>query len=485
MRKTSRRAAGPSVLVGLAVLVAGCASRNTAHSASPPKLLLAQTQLDSARAASGAAALAPGSGAVDRPAFAGFGGYVLAGTLPDKPTHAPVWRWAKAPATEKDVVKLGKALGVTGTPQRHPYGWLLSSATGEVRVSDAVGSQWSYTRADLVTCSPYMVDIDHNPDGSTSSGCGVAVSPDQAIPNGPDDAAARAAVAPLIAALGVKGDEQVSPGAPASSVMVSPEVGGLPTQGIETSIDVDSKGVRSAFGRLTTPAAGDDYPLRTAKQGFTDLSNRPHIMMGLAMPYCGPMPDGGPVPLGSDAATPPDSAPGAKLAPSTSATAAVGSAPTAIAASPPTEPNKPIQASGAPEPAPVSSGPADHPYSPHPLPIVSCPPPTPQKVTGATLGLQLSYEGNGSNGLGSEVLVPAWFFTIEGETTPTPVIAIDPAFLGTPEIDPGFTGSSGSSGGGGGTVGSATAQPGSVGPGFSTSPLPPQPVTVPPAKPSS
>ena len=478
MRKTSRRAAGPSVLVGLAVLVAGCASRNTAHSASPPKLLLAQTQLDSARAASGAAALAPAIGAPDRPAFAGFGGYVLAGTLPDKPTHAPVWRWAKAPATEKDVVKLGKAVGVTGTPQRHPYGWLLSSASGEVRVSDAVGNQWSYTRADLVTCSPYMVDIDHNPDGSTSSGCGVAVSSDQTVPDGPDDAAARAAVAPLIAALGVKGDEQVSPGAPASSVMVSPEVGGLPTQGIETSIDVDSKGVRSAFGRLTAPSAGDDYPLRTAKQGFTDLSNRPHIMMGLAMPYCGPMPDGGPA-----SAMPPDTAPGAKLAPSASATAAAGSAATAVAASPPTEPNKPGPASGAPEPAPVSTGPVDP--QPHPMPIASCPAPTPQKVTGATLGLQLSYEGNGSNGPGSEVLVPSWFFTIEGSSTPTPVVAIDPAFLGTPEIDPGFTGSSGSSTGGSGTVGSATAQPGSVGPGFSTSPLPPQPVTVPPAKPSS
>jgi hypothetical protein len=112
-------------------------------------------------------------------------------------------------------------------------------------------------------------------------------------------------------------------------------------------------------------------------------------------------------------------------------------------------------------------------------------------VTGATLGLQLSYEGTGSNGQGSEVLVPAWFFTIEGETTPTAIVAIDPAFLGTPDIDPGFTGSSGSAGsggggtGGGGTVGSATAQPGSVGPGSGTSPLPPQPATVPPAKPSS
>jgi hypothetical protein len=466
-------------------LVAGCASRNTAHSASPPKLLLAQTQVDNARAAAGAAALAPTAGGVDAPAFRGFGGYVLAGTLPDKPTHAPVWRWAKAPATEKDVVNLGKAVGVTGTPQRHPYGWLLSSASGEIRVSDAAGNQWSYTRADLVTCSPYMVDIDHNPDGSTASGCGVAISSDETVPKGPDDAAARAAVAPLIAALGVKGDEQVSPGAPASSVMVSPEVGGLPTQGIETSIDVDSKGVRSAYGRLTAPSAGDDYPLRTAKQGFTDLSNRPHVMMGLAQ-YCGPIPGGEPAPSsmppgGPASALPPDSAPGAKLAPGASTSAAAGGAVTAVVASPPTEPNKAGPASGAPEPVPVGSGPADH---PHPLPIVSCPPPTPQKVTGATLGLQLSYEGNGSNGQGSEVLVPAWFFTIEGDTTPTAVIAIDQAFLGVPEIDPGFTGSGGTSGGGSGTVGSATAQSGSVG-AVTTSPLPPQPATVPPGKPSS
>ena len=67
-------------------------------------------------------------------------------------------------------------------------------------------------------------------------------------------------------------------------------------------------------------------------------------------------------------------------------------------------------------------------------PVPSCPTPKPTPVTGASLGLQLTYDGSGA---GAEVLVPSWLFSIEGSTSPSAVIAIDPAYLAGPDDSPG------------------------------------------------
>ena len=78
-------------------------------------------------------------------------------------------------------------------------------------------------------------------------------------------------------------------------------------------------------------------------------------------------------------------------------------------------------------PTPVVSVPAIE-------PVPSCPTPKPTPVTGASLGLQLTYDGAGA---GAEILVPSWLFTIDGSTSPTAVIAIDPAYLAGPDESPG------------------------------------------------
>jgi hypothetical protein len=451
VRDTSRGALG---LLAAAVLITGCASRQTGttHTGTPPKLHIAGYQAagaDSAAKAPMAAAL-NGTPLGVRSIFGDT--YVLAGSLPDKPTHASVWRWTDAPASASDVVNVGKAVGVTGTPQRHPHGWLLTSAAGEVRVSDAIGHQWSYARADQLTCSPYGIDIDNNPDGgATSSGCAVAVSPNEQIPNGPDDAATRAAAASVVSGLGLKGSAEVSVGAPTSVLMVSPLVGGLPTQGIETSIDVDAKGVRGVFGRLAEPTAGDDYPLVTAKAGFDQLSNRPRTMM--AMPYCGPIGlegkgIGTPQMGVTSAASGPSSSDLVLPSPAGPPVAQPSAVqPGVVQPSPPDLPPSAPSMTAAP-----SFGTAEPSSTPEPLgppTIAPCPTPKPLRVTGATLGLVVSYDGNG---VGSELLVPAWFFSIEGSSSPTAQIAVDPSFIEQPApqpLDSGFTG------GGSGVGGSA------------------------------
>lgn len=126
--------------------------------------------------------------------------------------------------------------------------------------------------------------------------------------------------------------------------------------------------------------------------------------------------------------------------------AAAGSAPgVAVAPAPPSAvaspvaPPTPVDSPSA-GPTPVDSPPAgptpvDSPPAPIAVePVPSCPTPKPTPVTGASLGLQLTYDGSGA---GAEILVPSWLFTIEGSTSPTPVIAIDPAYLAGPDDSPG------------------------------------------------
>jgi hypothetical protein len=133
-------------------------------------------------------------------------------------------------------------------------------------------------------------------------------------------------------------------------------------------------------------------------------------------------------------------------------------------------------ASGKPaEPAPAS--PMNTPPGPDPIPAspMPCPTPEPVKVTGAVLGLELSFDGIGA---GSEVLVPAWFFSTEGSTYPTTAIAVDPSFLADPTVP------SGSADTGSGSAGSGSAGSGGVAPGSARTeiaPVPPQQTTPAPA----
>ncbi len=449
-------------IAATAGVLAGCAKSpaGSATAAKPPKLHLA----GDLQAAAGQALGAPMAAGVNGAAvngtavrggpdidpgfngFTGFGGYVLSGTLPATPTHAPVWRWTATLATSDEIVKLGQLVGVTGTPQRHAHGWLLSSSAGEVRVSDGGGHQWSFSRADTLSCSAFSVDIDHAGDTVTGSGCAVAVgvppqiSSDGGVPtpetsavaptptaSGPDSAHARAAAAALLSGLNISGSEQVDVGAPTSTVTMTQSVGGLATEGLETSVTVDATGVEAATGRLEQPTKGDDYPLRTAKDAFTDLNQRPRMMM---MPYCGPMPmripngPDGKFPLNSAA---PGVAPGVVPGLAPRGGPDVQSPPTAVGA-PPVPPTA-VDSPPAP-PTPVVSVPA--PSAVEPVP--SCPTPKPTPVTGASLGLQLTYDGSGA---GAEILVPSWLFTIDGSTSPTAVIAIDPAYLAGPDELPG------------------------------------------------
>jgi hypothetical protein len=430
-------------LVTAGLLLAGCASKgsNSASSSAPPKLLIGTGS--SGGAAAGpmiAAGAVPASGApvAQLPAHIGmFGGFVLTGTLPDTPTHAPIYVWQEAKAAQADVTRLASALGLTGTPVRHAYGWELSTSAGDLRVRDGGGEEWSYDRADAIACPSYQIDVD-NPDGAeTGVACAFSSADTQAPPQGPDEATTKTAAASLLSALGVSGDEQFDVGVPASTLTIAPQVDGMPTTGIETNVDVDARGIRAASGRLDAPTASTVYPLQTAKEAFASLADRPEPMIAQ---YCGPLP--GPIVNG-----PIVNGPVVQVVPRPSGVAV----PLATASANPTAtPNTVMVAS--PPPAlgsAVNGGPASPPdviSAPPGSPTTyTCPTPEPQKVTGAVLGLQLEYDGTGS---GSNILVPAWFFTVADSTSPTTAIAVDPSFLGDQAVPP-VGGASAVSGSGG------------------------------------
>ena len=284
------------VLLPLVAYAAGCASQSTSRNTTPPKLHIGNGQPE-ARGAAPMAAADAGSGF-------GTGGYVLSGPLPTQPTHARVWHWpADRAATAADITHLAVALGVTAAPQRHAHGWVVASSSGELRVRDGGDTQWSFVRADLLSCPPMMLDVDHGPGTASSSGCALAVpssgtplSPGAPPPPpppspGPDDAATRAAAQQLLVALGNAGTQRVQPGGPGVSILsVAPNLDSLPTQGLDITIGVDSRGIRSATGYLQTPTKGADYPLRSARSAFDDLAKLPRPMIAM---YCEPAPSAG------------------------------------------------------------------------------------------------------------------------------------------------------------------------------------------------
>lgn len=90
----------------------------------------------------------------------------------------------------------------------------------------------------------------------------------------------------------------------------------------------------------------------------------------------------------------------------------------------------------------------------------TCPGTGPQRITGTELGLVSAYDGD------EQILVPAWFFTVEGSTDPLTVVAVADRYLADPEPVGGTSS-------GGGSVGGSSGSP--IPPGEPASPEPAQP----------
>ncbi|WP_369258070.1 hypothetical protein [Streptomyces sp. R35] len=197
--------------------------------------------------------------------------YHADGKLPGGPGSAPVY-WAKGEVTKAEVARLAKALELEGTPRLVGDSWTVGStkdgAEPNLRVSLKAPGTWTF--------SSYIPGTDNCPKGKRcvpvgSSGLAglrpAAVSEDEA----------KKAAAPVLKAVGqddakldasqLMNDDRVR------VVNADPTVGGLPTYGWTTGLQVNSEGkVFSGSGRLKTPVKGDTYPVISAQKTL-DLMN--------------------------------------------------------------------------------------------------------------------------------------------------------------------------------------------------------------------
>ncbi|MBW8737435.1 MAG: hypothetical protein JF621_09990 [Streptomyces turgidiscabies] len=197
--------------------------------------------------------------------------YRADGTLPAGPGSAPVYTMAKGGTTAAEVTRLAKALGVVGKPVSQADDWLVGAAkdgTGPIlRVAKQAPGTWSFSR--------YLAGGSDNCKSTTVCAQGSRAAGQTVDPV--SEAVAKKAAAPILKAVG-QDDAKLD----ASKVMdtrrmvnADPVVGGLPTYGWTTGLQVSAQGeVVAGSGQLATPVKGDTYPVLGAKATLA-LLNEP------------------------------------------------------------------------------------------------------------------------------------------------------------------------------------------------------------------
>ena len=214
--------------------------------------------------------------------------YHAAGKLPGGPDSAPVY-WAKGEVTKAEVARLAKALQVSGTPTLTGEVWRVGPTTDasgpNLQVNKRAPGTWTFNR--------YAPGTDN-----CKSATVCASDPASPSAHAVSEAVAKKAAAPVLKAVGqddAKLDASQLMGA-IRVVNADPEVGGLPTYGWTTGIQVSAQGeVTGGSGQLKAPVKGDTYPVIGAQKTL-DLMNG----SGSAAPGGGRMGPGGcasPVPL--------------------------------------------------------------------------------------------------------------------------------------------------------------------------------------------
>ncbi|MFF9116120.1 hypothetical protein ACF09Y_10985 [Streptomyces massasporeus] len=208
--------------------------------------------------------------------------YRVGGPLPDGPATAPVYR-AQGEVTKEDVARLAKALGVEGAPVAQGEAWKIGGQDGSgpsLQVNRQAPGSWSFSR--------------YAPGTDNCKGTDTCTAPQSGGTPVSEEEAEKAA-APVLKAVGqddAKRDADQVMGAQ-RVVNAAPEVGGLPTHGWTTGINVGSDGeVVGGSGQLKTPVKGDTYPVVGAEQALELMNGQPKNDHRMGIGGCA-----GPVPL--------------------------------------------------------------------------------------------------------------------------------------------------------------------------------------------
>ncbi|WP_435137531.1 hypothetical protein [Actinacidiphila sp. bgisy144] len=193
----------------------------------------------------------------------GSGPYHLTGTLPKGPQKAAVYAPSGSVA-RADATRLAGLLGLSGGVRSENGSWRAGAAAGadapSLVVSKAAPGTWSYSAGGTPTTG--------------TRGGGSDASPVPA-------AKAKAVAAPVLKGLGLSGakvDASTAVGA-IRTVTADPVVGGAPTHGWTTSLQIGADGrIGNGFGRLSDLAKGDTYPVVSAATALKELNSSTTIM---------------------------------------------------------------------------------------------------------------------------------------------------------------------------------------------------------------
>ena len=373
----------------------GGSGNGKARQAELAKLARPQTSADT-KSGAPEAALAPAF-AID---------YVVKGTLPTLPPTAPAYRVSKA-VTKADVAALAAKLGLKGEVTDDSGGYSVTDGNHQLTVpgmssiaiwtySDqpASGGAGGVASSGSAVAAPACPQKPCPPGMACAAVCGGApVDPKTFEAHRADRAEAEKAGRDFLARVGVdltKAHINVNDGITEWTIIADPEVGGLPTTGLSTTVTVGPKGViLNAAGLLGTPDKLGDYPLVGVDAGLERLKS-------------GKWWFGGPRPLG-----------GVEAQLGAPAQASAGKSGGGV----PTPDQPPAPNAVPPAPPPSASG-SDQPQ-PEPTPV---PDPMPRRtvtITGAHLGLVLV----------DNMLEPAYIFET-GDTGIAPTVpAVQDKFL--------------------------------------------------------
>ncbi|MFG2805106.1 hypothetical protein [Streptomyces massasporeus] len=191
--------------------------------------------------------------------------YRVGGPLPDGPAKAPVYR-AQGEITKEDVARLAKALGVEGAPVAQGEAWKIGGQDGSgpsLQVNRQAPGSWTFSR--------------YAPGTDNCKGTDTCTAPQSGGTPVSEEVAEKAA-APVLKAVGqddAKRDASQVMGAQ-RVVNAAPDVGGLPTHGWTTGINVGSDGeVVGGSGQLKTPVKGDTYPVVSAGKALELMNGQP------------------------------------------------------------------------------------------------------------------------------------------------------------------------------------------------------------------
>ncbi|MFZ3570978.1 hypothetical protein ACOKM5_29045 [Streptomyces sp. BH097] len=193
--------------------------------------------------------------------------YEATGDLPAGPGKAPVYR-ARGGVTAAEATALAEVLDVRGKPRRDGDAWRAGPAKDgsgpSLQVSREAPGSWTYSRY-APSAGGKCAGGTKCADPAGGGGAEDAVS----------EAAAKRAAAPVLKALGqddAKLDAKQLMGA-TRVVNADPVVGGLPTYGWSTGIQIGSDGqVVGGSGRLKAPAKGATYPTVGAREALERMN---------------------------------------------------------------------------------------------------------------------------------------------------------------------------------------------------------------------